>query len=257
MNSARQKLHHKDLMIELTRKELSIRYKHMAFGYLWSVTSPLASVLIYYIVFQKILKVPQPNYVLFLVTGLYPWQWIANSINVAPTTFHSNAQLIKKTLFPRFMIPLVMVTQDALHFSLTIPIVLLIMLFSDITPGLTWLWALPLLFLIQFMMTYSITLLLGTLTLFFRDLERLVQIGMQFTFYLTPILYSEQMIPKEYQHLVVINPFATLMINWRHVFLENTVDLYYLSCSFIWGLALLIVCQWIYRKLSWRFAEIL
>lgn len=257
MRLSLQKLHLRDLIVELTRKELAVRYKHMAFGYLWSITGPLASVLVYYVVFQKILKIPQPNYILFLVTGVYPWQWIANSIGIAPTTFYTNSQLIKKTLFPRFLIPFVMVTQDALHFALTIPIILLMMLYADIWPGLTWLWGLPLLFMIQFMMTYALGLLLATLTLFFRDIERLVQIAMQFTFYLTPILYSEQKVPKEYHSLLALNPFATLMINWRHVFLENTIDPFFLLCSLGWGVGLLVACQWIYRRLSWRFAEIL
>jgi lipopolysaccharide transport system permease protein len=251
------RLHYKDLIAELTRKELYVRYKHLAFGYIWSITSPLASVLLYYVVFQKILKVPQPNYVLFLVVGLYPWQWIANSIGIAPVTFVSNAQLIKKTLFPRFLIPFVMVTQDAIHFLLTFPIIILMMLYAQLTPSLVWIWGVPLLFAAQFMMVYALNLLIATLTLFFRDIERIVQILMTFAFYLTPILYSESMIPAEYHYLLPFNPLATLMINWRHLFLDGTIDSFYLICSLGWGLGLLIICQWIYKKLSWRFAEIL
>lgn len=251
------KPHYRDLILELTRKELSIRYKHLVFGYVWSIISPLVSVVIYYFVFQIILKVQQPNYVLFLVAGLYPWQWIANSMGIAPSVFWSNAQLIKKTLFPRFLIPLVLVLQDALHFLLTIPIILLMMLYADITPGLAWIWALPVLFIAQFMMLYALNLLLATLTLFFRDIERFVQITMSFLFYLTPILYSEEKIPAEYQQFLPLNPFATLMVNWRLIFLENTVNLYYLVCSLLWGLFLMVCCHWIYKKLSWRFAEIL
>lgn len=249
--------HYRDLIYELTRKELAVRYKHLAFGYIWSITSPLASVLVYYVVFQKILKVPQPNYVLFLVAGLYPWQWISNSVGIASATFTSNASLIKKTLFPRFLIPFVLVAQDAIHYLCTYPIIFIMIVVAGISPGLVWIWALPLLFIAQFMMLYALNLLIATLTLFFRDIERIVQICMTFAFYLTPILYSESMVPAEYQYLLAFNPFATLMINWRHIFLDNSVDFFYLACSFGWGLGLLIICQWIYKKLSWRFAEIL
>lgn len=254
-----KKLQHnyKDLIVVLTRKELSIRYKHMAFGYLWSIISPLVSVFIYYIVFQTILKVPQPNYALFLAVGLYPWQWIMNSMGIAPTTFASNYSLIKKMLFPRFLIPMVVVAQDAIHFLLTIPIVLLILLFSGLRPSLHWIWAIPVLFAIQFVMTYALNLLVATTTLFFRDLERFVQIAMTFAFYLTPILYSETMVPAEYQHLIPLNPFATLLVNWRHIFLDGSVDLAYLGYSILWTVFLVISCQWVYKRLSWRFAEIL
>lgn len=256
MAHAVQHTHYRDLISELTRKELSVRYKHFVFGYLWSVISPLVSVLIYYIVFQIILKVKQPNYLLFLVTGIYPWQWITNSVGVAPLTFVANAPLIKKTLFPRYLIPFVTVAQDAIHFLLTLPIMIGLLLFAGLTPTLHWLWALPALFVMQFAFTYALNLFIATTTLFFRDLERFVQIIMSFLFYLTPILYSEAMIPAEYEHLIPLNPFAPLLINWRHLFLDGTIDPFYFSVSIAWSVFFLVACQWTYSRLSWRFAEI-
>lgn len=250
------KPHYRDLITELIRKELAVRYKHLAFGYLWSIVSPLVSVLIYYIVFQIILKVQQPNYLLFLVAGLYPWQWITNSIGIGPVTFIANAQLIKKTLFPRFLFPLVIVSQDAIHFLLTLPIIITMLFFAQLAPSIHWLWAVPLLFIIQFALLYALNLLFATLTLFFRDIERFVQIAMSFMFYLTPIVYSETKIPVEYQYLIPLNPFATLLINWRHLLMEGTVNLEYLAYSLSWSVFLLVFCQWIYSRLSWRFAEI-
>lgn len=252
-----KRYYYKDLIIELTRKELAVRYKHMAFGYIWSISSPLAHMAVYYLVFQVVLKVTQPNFALFLVAGLYPWQWISNSINVAPTTFLANTSLIKKTLFPRYLLPLVVVVQDAIHFALTIPIILIMLLCADMYPSIHWLWGIPLLIANQFLIAYSFNLLIASITLFFRDLARFVEICMTFLFYLTPILYSESKIPVEYQKYIMLNPIASLLINWRNIFLNGSIDPNHLLVSLAWGLVLLITCQWVYNKLSWRFAEVL
>lgn len=246
-----------DLIIELTKKELKVRYKHLSFGYLWSVANPLMFTLIYYFVFKIILKVKMPNYTLFLVAGLFPWQWITNSIGVAPTTFWNNSQLIKKTLFPRFLIPFVVVTQDLIHFLITIPIIAILTVIFGAQPSWNWLIWVPILSIIQFILTYSLNLVIASGTLFFRDIERFVSILLMIVFYMTPILYSESMIPQEYHHLIPYNPFATLMICWRSVFMENTIDLKYLGIAAAWSLFFFVFAHLVYKKLVWKFAELL
>lgn len=116
---------YKDLIIELLRKELRVRYKQLALGYIWSIANPLAYAMIYYFVFMVVLKVPTPNYPVFLIASLFPWQWLSNSIMVGPMTFYGNSPLIKKTSFPRFLIPLVVVLQDGIHFFVSLPIIFL------------------------------------------------------------------------------------------------------------------------------------
>jgi lipopolysaccharide transport system permease protein len=249
--------YYSDLLIELTKKELSIRYKNLVFGYFWSIASPLAYALIYYFVFQVVLKIPQQNYALFLIAGLYPWQWIANSIGQAPTNFVNNGSLIKKTQFPRFLIPVVTVVQDSLHFLFTLPILIFFLIYFGSSPSLDWLWQVPLLFVSQFVLIYSLHLLIATLTLFFRDLERFVQIFLTIAFYLTPVLYSETMIPERFQHLIPLNPFATLLINWKHLFLGTPLDLSLLGFSYLWAVLIFGFAHFVYGKLSWRFAEIM
>ncbi|NEQ27788.1 MAG: ABC transporter permease, partial [Microcoleus sp. SIO2G3] len=76
-------------------------------------------------------------------------------------------------------------------------------------------------------------------------------------FYLTPIVYTEQMIPHEYKHLIYFSPFAPLMINWRRMFLDGTLDYSYLIASFIYGLFFVAIGQWVYNKLSWKFGEVI
>lgn len=246
-----------DLVVTLTQKELQVRYKNLAFGYLWSLASPLAFAMVYFVVFQLILKIPQPNYPLFLVVGLFPWQWIANSIGIAPSTFVSNAPLIKKTIFPRFMIPFVVVLQDLIHFVFTLPIILLFVFYFDHFPSLHWLYGIPLLVVAQFTLVYALNLIISSLTLFFRDLERIVTILLSFAFYLTPVLYAESMVPQQYQHLIPLNPLAPLMISWRSLLFDGVFDWVNYGISLAWGVAFLSLATWTYRRLVWRFAELM
>jgi len=248
---------YRDLTIELLRKELRVRYKHLSLGYLWSVANPLAYALLYYIVFALILQVKTPNYPVFLIVGLFPWQWINNSIAVGPMTFFGNGPLIKKTLFPRFLIPFVVVLQDLIHFIATLPIIFAALALYKIKIGWPLVWGLPLLLIVQFIIAYALNLMIASINLFFRDLERILALFMTFLFYLTPVLYDESLIPEPYRKLILFHPLAPLMINWRNIFMKNTFDWKFLASSTIWAVGLLGLAQFIYKKLEWRFAEVL
>lgn len=250
-------IRYRDLISELLRKELRVRYKHLSLGYLWSLANPLAYATLYYIVFAMIMKVKTPNYPVFLIVSLFPWQWLNNSILVGPMTFYGNAGLIKKSMFPRFLIPLVVVLQDLIHYVATLPIIFIFLLVYRIPLHISILWSLPLMILVQFIFAYALNLFIASVNLFFRDLERILQLVMTFLFYLTPVLYSETMIPEKYQPLIMVHPLAPLMINWRNIFLTGELNLEYYLSSLVWALGLLACSQFTYRKLEWRFAEVL
>ena len=246
-----------DLITELLRKELRARYQRLSLGYLWSIANPLAFAGLYYIVFNKILKVQNKNYPLFLISSLFPWQWISNSISVGSVTFIGNAPLIKKTLFPRHLIPLVVTLQDLIHFCISIPIIILFVYLFHQSLEPSFFFLLPILLIIQFVLTYSLNLFIATVSVFFRDLERLIQICMTFLFYMTPVLYSESLIPPQYQNLIIFHPLAPLIINWRNLFMNAQFNWNYCLSSILWAFGLLLLSQFTYKKLSWRFAEVL
>ena len=251
------RLHYQDLTYELLKKELKVRYKRLALGYFWSIGSPLLYAGLYYLVFEKIVKMKTENYPLFLVASLFPWQWMMNTVNVAPSTFIQNAPLIKKTLFPRFLIPVVVSLQDFIHFLASIPVILFFMVIFHGNVSWHWIYGLPALLILQLGIACGLNLIFATLTVFFRDIERFLQIGTTFLFYMTPVLYSETMIPEKYQWLLFYHPLAPLIINWRSLFMQGTIRGDYLMSSLLWCVAILLFARWIYLKLSWRFAEVL
>lgn len=249
--------HTKDLIYILTKKELKTRYKNMKLGYFWSLGNPLAYGLIYWMVFKHVMKVQVENFPLFLVSALFPWQWFTNSINTATLTFVSNAPLIKKVKFPRNLLMLVVAAQDAIHFLAALPVVFLFMIIygKGFSPML--LLGIPLLGLLQFTYTYSLGLLVASLNIFVRDLERLVGILITFLFYLTPIVYSVEMVPEQYRPYLTLNPVAPLILAWRSLFLHGTLEWSYIGICAAYGIVFTLIGHLVFRRLSWRFAEVL
>lgn len=248
---------YKDLIAVLTQKEMKVRYKSSVFGYLWSVAHPLAFAFVYFVAFKIVMRVQMEDYSLFLISGLFPWQWFASSVSAAPTIFLGNASIIKKVSFPRNVIPLSTVLQDMIHFILSMPVIVVFLFIYHKTPFLSWLYGIPILLVIQVIMTYGAALFVSSVNLFFRDFERMTSIMITLLFYFTPIIYSETMVPEQFRALIYCNPLSPIMLSWRNLFLSGTIDPMAVAVSFAYSVVFFLVGYFIYRKLSWKFAEVL
>lgn len=246
-----------DLLLVLTKKEMKVKYKSSFFGYLWSVANPLAFAFVFYIAFKVVMKIQMEEYVLFLIVGLFPWQWFANSVNASPMVFLSNTSIIKKVNFPRQVLPLAAVLQDMIHFILAIPVIIVFMFIYHHPVSWTWVYGIPALLGAQFLMTYGLSLVISSANLFFRDIERIVTIFTTLLFYFTPVIYAETMIPQRYKVWVNLNPLAPLTISWRRLFLTGNLDTGDLLVSYVYGIIFVVIGFFVYKKLSWKFAEVL
>ncbi len=249
--------HYIDLIIVLTQKEIKVRYKSTIFGYLWSIGHPLVFAFVFFVAFKVVMRIQMEDYVIFLIAGLFPWQWFANSINASPMTFLGNVSIIKKVNFPRNIIPFTMVFQDMIHFVLSIPVIVLFMLIYHKSLSLSWLYGIPILLTLQFLMTYGGSLIVSSINLFFRDLERLTGLLITLLFYFTPIIYSEAMIPDRYKFLVNLNPVAPLIMNWRNLFLNGQLESIPLMVCICYSIFTFVIGYLVYKGLSWKFAEVL
>ena len=253
-----------DLVYELTKKELTVRYKSSALGYLWSVLNPLALAGVFYVGLGLIMGVQGDGkhpFWLALICGMFPWQWFFNSINACTNVYVGNANLIRKVSFRRELLPLATVLNDMIHFAISIPVIVVFLLLAGSAPSLHWLYGVPLLMVSQLIMTYSLGLITGTLNLFFRDLSNLVGIVLTMLFYVTPIIYSldyggtaERIAP--YRGLILANPATALVAGWKELLLEGRLNLHYWSLATAYGLGVLVVAQLLHRRLRSSFAEV-
>ena len=255
--SQRKWENYRDLLVVLVQKELKVRYNNKLLGYLWSIANPLASALIYYVAFRIFMRIHVEDYPIVLISGVFPWQWFTNAVGSAPTLFVGNSTIIKKVNFPKQIVPLSSGLNHMIHYIVSIPVIILFLYIFGRAPSWSWLYGVPILLFIQFIMIYGLTLLLASINVFLRDLERLTNILLHFIFYVTPILYPLEHVPARYRSLIVFNPFGPLMVSWRQLILKGTMEPLYLLVSLGYALLFWAIGYWVYRKLVWKFAEVI
>ena len=248
----------RDLLVVLVLKELRVRYKRTALGYVWSILQPLAFAAVYWVVFKHFIRIEtEVDYTLFLVSGLFAWQWFGNAMTSSTMALVNNGPLITKVSFPRVYAVLSGFVNDTVHYLLALPVVLGFVLVHGYPPRWGWLWWLPLLLAVQGALVLGLSLLLATGNLVLRDLERLVGIGVLMLFHLTPVVYPEGFIEREgFGWLLVCNPMASLVINWRDAWLHGAVDPTMLGASVATAAAALGVGWFVFRRKQGEFAEL-
>lgn len=248
--------YYRDLIWVLVAKELKIRYKSTVLGYAWSLLHPLAFAMVFFVLFRVVMRFNIADYALFLISALFAWHWLVNSVAASTMYFLGNRCIIRKVRFRRDTLVVSGVLIEMMHFVASLPIILLFVVYYGRPLCVCWLWCVPLCVIIQFTLTMGLGLLIATCNLFLRDIERLTRIVMHLMFYLTPVLYPIDRIPESYTWVLYANPFASIMVCWHALFYEGAVPYAWLAPAAAWGLACLILGYAVYARTQRRFAEI-
>ena len=198
-------LHYRELFASLFRRDLEARYKGSVFGVLWSLAHPLMLMGVYALVFSKMWRITGPSvdpYPLFLLSGLLVWVFFATSLQGASRTMVDNANLIRRTRFPRQLLPLSTVGAQLVGFVVMLgAVVALNFVFLPETRATVWL-AVPLSVLVVALVA-GLALVVASLNAIYRDVEHLVSALLLPWFFLTPVLYTAELLPG-YARLVEI-----------------------------------------------------
>jgi lipopolysaccharide transport system permease protein len=246
-----------DLILTLTQKEIKIRYKSNLLGYFWSLANPLASATIFYLAIQVFLRAEIDNYIVFLLVGLFAWQWFSNYLIGSCTIFLSNGSLIKKSVFPRFVLPIALNLQDGFHYAMSTPVIVGFLAYYGIPMGLTTLIGPFIVIPAQFLLLLGLGLFLSSVNLFLRDVERILMILLNMMFFLSPVIYPIDRIPEPYQKLIYLNPMTPVIGAWRGLFIEDIMRWENIGLAYMYAFGAMALGVWVYRQLSWRFAEVL
>ncbi|AFY59007.1 ABC-type polysaccharide/polyol phosphate export systems, permease component [Rivularia sp. PCC 7116] len=244
-----------DLLRELVNREIKLLYKRSVLGIAWTLINPLLQLAVFAFVFQFLLPVNVPNYSSFVFTGLLVWNWFQNSIFQATGVIIHSRPLIRQPGFPTPILPVVTVTTGLIHFILALPVLIVFILIDGIqlTPLILFL---PILQVLQFAVTVTLSYLLAALNVTFRDTQHTIGVVLQLFFYLTPIFYDITAVPKNYQSLYLINPMANLVTAYRDILITGTqpnwLALFLLTVS---TAVILPVGYFYFKKQSARFVE--
>jgi lipopolysaccharide transport system permease protein len=223
---------YRELIRNLVLRDLRVRYKGSALGYLWTQLAPLLLMLVFLFVFMVLLPSGIALYPVFLIVGLLPWNFCSEAVGSGARSVIDNANLIKKVFFPREVLPFVSVLSSLLNYILSLPMMLLVMAVAQLLTrhhlNFSWTFAyLPVLLIIQTLFLTGVVLFLSALAVFFRDVVHLIGILIQFWFFLTPVVYSLDSIHISSTLARVIrwiNPMASLIDFYREILYGNVVS---------------------------------
>jgi ABC-type polysaccharide/polyol phosphate export permease len=257
---------YRNAVLQLTIRELKARYKNTVLGFFWSLLNPIAMMLVFTAVFTVFLPNNNiENYPLFVLCGLLPWNFLSAGILTGISSITSNGNLVNKVYFPREVLPLSSVLANLVNFLLAL-VVLFVLLLIFQTPISPWIWLLPVVILLHTAFVLGLALILSTLNVFYRDTLMVMDVIMLAWFFLTPVVYSLQILPESYellgrtvdiQRLVYIfNPMASIISTYRDLlYFGYRTDLDFFVRTAITSFAILAFGYWFFRTYSHRFGE--
>lgn len=186
---------------------LKMRYKRSVLGVFWSMLGPALNYLIMGLVFSVLAKNNMPHYFAYLFSGAAFYNLMAAVINNGATVFIANESYIKKIYLPKSLFVLNLILMESVNFLFSMCTLLFLgLVFNQYDLSISWL-ILPLILILALLFVFGIASLLGVLCVYFRDVNHILPIVMQASFFATPVLYSIDAIPEKYQYLIKLNPF--------------------------------------------------
>ena len=246
---------YRELLKTNVQKEIRGKYKGSFLGVLWSFLNPLLMVLVYALVFPYIMRTNVDNYLVYLITGVIPWNFFTTCITTGCNCVWINGGIIKKVYFPREILPISVVAAGLINFLISCVIILLFVLFGGIGFSVQLLW-LPLIAIIQSALSLGLLFILSAINVYVRDIEYLVGFLLNLLFYATPILYTADMFPESIRWVLYLNPMTTIIESYRNVFYyQQSPALIPLMIVFMVSFIILIIGYLIFKKLERGFAE--
>jgi len=210
----------RELLLGMTKGELKSRYRSAYFGFSWTLIQPLVMMITLYLVFSVVMKFNIRNYPVFLLAGLFPWTFTTSSLTSSSSSLWVFSDLVKKVYFPREVVVLSQILANGFNFAVSLVVLLVFMLFFPVKWS-PWILLLPVVFLIHFSFTVGISLWGAALSVYFRDVQFLVNVSVLPWFYGTPIFYSMRMVPERFRLWLYLNPMTGIVEMYRSIFLEG------------------------------------
>jgi ABC-type polysaccharide/polyol phosphate export permease len=186
-------------------KDFRVRYRNMSLGVFWSVLNPLIMMLIMTFVFTKIFRNNIPKFPVFLLCGLIPFNFFAQAWSAGTNSLIESAGLVKRVPIPREVVPISSVLSNCLHLLIQIGILLTFTLAYGDGANRNWLF-LPLVWGLEVLFVQGLVLACSAIDVYLRDMRYVVESTTLVLFYLVPIFYSSDQVPKEYLDLYLWNP---------------------------------------------------
>ena len=246
----------RELLYQMTRRDLLLRYKQTIMGFGWAVFMPLINTAVFSVIFTRVapLEMDMP-YPLFAYCGLLCWNFSASSFRFAVTSLTSNASLVTKVYFPREIFPISAVAVSVVDFAVGATVLVAMMIYYHVIPTVAVL-ALPWVLAVHILFTLSISLALAMANLFYRDVKYLFELVLTVWMFLTAVLYPVSQVGGLTGKIMAINPLTPIIDGYRDVLLRGRLpDPMAFTLTTIVSALLLVIVWVIFHRAESEFAE--
>jgi lipopolysaccharide transport system permease protein len=252
---------YRELFWVLAWRDVSVRYKQTVIGLAWALIQPIATMLVFVIVFGNLAKLPTEGaapYALLVYSGLLPWQLFSTSLTGASGSLIGNANLISKVYFPRLIVPTSAVAVSFVDFLISFVILVALMLWYQFMPSWQIL-TLPVFVVMAFLASLGPGLWITALNVKYRDFRYIIPFIVQFGLYVSPVGFSSAVVPSEWRLLYSINPIVGVIDGFRWAILGGESQLYIPGFLLSWGVIAFFLWLGLYqfRKMEKSFADLI
>lgn len=251
---------YRELFWFLAWRDILVRYKQTVVGVAWSVLRPLATMVVFTVVFGKLAKLPSDGvpYPLLVFAAMLPWNFFTNALSEGAGSLVGNANLLTKVYFPRIIIPAGSIIVSLIDFMISMVIMFGLMAWYGYLPD----WrivALPIFLLLAFLPVAGAGLWFAALNVKYRDFRYVVPFTLQFGLFISPVGFASSIVPEEWRFLYSLNPMVGVIDGFRWALLKGSVGLYWqgLLLSTIISLLLLLTGIWFFRKTERILADVI
>ena len=215
------------LALELAKRDIKNRYSGSIFGIWWSFIWPIIMIFIYTVIFSKVLGAKIPNlpvkfsYGIYLATGLLPWNTFANTLSRLTTVFIDNKFILSKIPIELTTLILSVVISELFSFSISFGVLVIILLLLNLKLTIGGFLIFTVSFIIQEILVIALGTFTSVFTVFIRDFKEIVNILLQLWFWITPIVYTTNVVPEEFQNVLKINPLYYIIEGFHQIIYPN------------------------------------
>ena len=249
---------YRELVYILATREVSLRYRQTILGVIWVIIQPLLASAVFTLVFGMLLNAPSDNvnYALFTFVGMLPWGVFSQSLQKSGNSLIREIRLITKIFFPRIIIPTATILATLLDFLVSFILLLGIMAFTSTAFSLSLL-TLPFFLAITYMIALGLGVFFAAINVFYRDFTYVLPFIVQVWLYISPIAYSDKLIPQNWKWVYDINPMVGVISGFRWAVFQSTeFPASSVLYSFIVSLVIFFGGIFMFTKFERKFADV-
>ncbi|MBD3282590.1 MAG: ABC transporter permease [Candidatus Portnoybacteria bacterium] len=249
----------KELFYFFTWRDLKVRYKQTAIGFLWAIFQPFIAMIVFSVFFGGLANMPSDGipYPIFVYVGLLLWQFFSKSISAASNSLISNKSIITKAYFPRLILPTSSIITNFIDFLIASGILVGLMVYYSYSPNMVGLLIIPLLLVITFLVAMGVGLLLAAINVKYRDVRHVLPFFIQMLLFVTPVIYPTSIL-QNYSWILAINPMTGVIKASRAAILGTaSIDWTLLLISGISSIILFFAGLIYFKKTEKNFTDII